>query len=47
LLLSQVAAVPEAETYAMMLLGLGTIGAVARRRRKQASNQVSKQAETV
>lgn len=29
-----VAAVPEAETYAMMLVGLGLIGAVARRRRQ-------------
>ena len=37
LLLSPLAAVPEADTYAMMLLGIGTIGAVARRRRKQAA----------
>lgn len=37
LLLSPLAAVPEAETYAMMLLGVGIIGAAARRRRKQAA----------
>jgi len=33
--LSAVAAVPEPETYAMMLAGLGIMGAVARRRRRQ------------
>lgn len=32
-----VVAVPEPETYAMMLLGLGLLGLVARRRRKQTS----------
>jgi hypothetical protein len=31
---AQVAAVPEPETYAMLLAGLGLMGAVARRRRK-------------
>jgi MYXO-CTERM domain-containing protein len=33
--LSAVTAVPEQETYAMMLAGLGLMGAVARRRRRQ------------
>jgi hypothetical protein len=32
---SQVAAVPESETYAMMLAGLGLIGGIARRRKQQ------------
>ena len=32
----QIAAVPEPETYAMLLAGLGFIGAIARRRNKQA-----------
>ena len=32
----QVAVVPEPETYAMLLAGLGFIGAIARRRNKQA-----------
>lgn len=31
-----VAAVPEAETYAMLLVGLGLVGTVARRRKQQA-----------
>ena len=34
--IAAVAAVPEPETYAMLLAGLGFIGAVARRRNKQA-----------
>jgi hypothetical protein len=34
---SQVAAVPEPETYAMMLAGLGLIGFAARRRKQQAA----------
>lgn len=34
---SYVAAVPEPETYAMLLAGLGVIGAVARRRRQHAA----------
>jgi hypothetical protein len=29
----QVAAVPEPETYAMLLAGLGLVGAIARRRK--------------
>jgi hypothetical protein len=33
---SAVAAVPEPETYAMMLAGLGVVGFIARRRRRQA-----------
>ena len=32
---AQVAAVPEPETYAMLMAGLGLMGAVARRRRQQ------------
>ena len=32
----QIAAVPEPETYAMLLAGLGFVGAIARRRNKQA-----------
>jgi hypothetical protein len=32
----RVAAIPEPETYALMLLGLASIGAVARRRRSEA-----------
>ena len=34
--IAAVAAVPEPETYAMLLAGLGFIGAIARRRNKQA-----------
>lgn len=30
---SNVAAVPEADTYAMMLAGLGLMGAIARRKK--------------
>lgn len=33
---SAVAAVPEPETYAMLLAGLGAVGMIARRRRRQA-----------
>jgi hypothetical protein len=33
LTLTAVAAVPEPETYAMLLAGLGVIGAIARRRK--------------
>ncbi len=33
---TQIAAVPETETYAMMLMGLGVFGLIARRRQKQA-----------
>ncbi|MYM67717.1 PEPxxWA-CTERM sorting domain-containing protein [Pseudoduganella sp. FT55W] len=33
---SAIAAVPEPETYAMMLAGLGMVGLIARRRRRQA-----------
>ena len=36
--LAAVPAVPEPETYAMMLGGLGLVGAVARRRRNRAKN---------
>lgn len=36
-LLSPLAAVPEPETYGMMLLGIGTVGLFARRRRKVAT----------
>lgn len=35
--LTQVATIPEPETYAMFLAGLGIIGAIARRRRKMIS----------
>ncbi|MBT0571540.1 PEP-CTERM sorting domain-containing protein [Curvibacter sp. CHRR-16] len=34
--LMSVTAVPEAETYAMMLAGLGMVGAIVRRRKKSA-----------
>ena len=36
--LMSIAAVPEPDSYAMMLMGLGLIGFVARRRKSTASN---------